>query len=192
MTAFGLGGDMLLDHWVAPRPPTSIAKLVDLNLVPELLADKSVVSDDFLEGESMRKSRFALTVRWEIDGTMLDYLFGRPGLGAKLKAVPYDQREAAVPEDLKAAFVQSFVTKGYPPSIFVHGTADEVVLHQESVHQNEQLKALGVKTELLLVEGAGHGLVDFSSGFPPKPAPGAAEAYSRSFDFIVEAFNAVL
>lgn len=75
--------------------------------------------------------------------------------------------------------------------MFVHGTADEVVPDQESKHHYEQLKKLGVKTELLLVENGPHGLVDFSSGIPPRPAKGSVEAYGRALEFVTEVFNAV-
>ncbi|GMF74801.1 unnamed protein product [Aspergillus oryzae] len=190
LTGYGSAGDWLLDHWTTGRPPTSIAKLVDLNEVPNLLADKTVVSDDTPESGIM-SNRFALTVRWELDGTFLDGSLGRPGLGAKLNKLDYAERAAAIPEDLKPAFLQLFVTENYPPSVFVHGTADEVVPDQESKHHYEQLKKLGVKTELLLVENGPHGLVDFSSGIPPRPAKGSVEAYGRALEFVTEVFNAV-
>ncbi|KAF7594585.1 hypothetical protein BBP40_008852 [Aspergillus hancockii] len=190
LTGYGTGGDWLLDHWTRARPPTSIARFVNLNDVPRILADRTVVSDDTPEPGAM-SNRFALTVRWELDGTFLDGCLGRPGLGAQLNKVDYSQRATKIPEDLKPAFLQLFVTENYPPSTFVHGTADEVVPDQESVHHYEQLKGLGVKTELLLVDQGPHGLVDFNSGFPPKPAKGSVEAYDKAFEFVVDVFNDV-
>ncbi|KAK7425742.1 hypothetical protein QQZ08_007717 [Neonectria magnoliae] len=189
LTGFGTGGNWLLDHWTRGRPPTSIAKFVDLDRVPEILADKRVVSDDFVEGKMGGTGRFALTVRWELDGTFLDGSLGRPGLGARLNALEYSQRAAALPEEVKPAFVQLFVTKDYPPSVFVHGTADEVVLAQESVDQYEQLKELGVRTELFLVEDGPHGLHEFGSGFPLKPWKGSVEAYNKALEFLDEVLS---
>lgn len=188
LASYGTGGDWLLDHWTRARPPTSIARFVNLNDVPRILADKTVVSDDSVGRVT---NRFALTVRWELDGTFLDGCLGRPGLGAELDRVDYAQRAAAIPDDLKPAFLQLFVTEDYPPSVFVHGTADEVVPDQESLHHYQQLQQLGVKTELLLVEDGPHGLVDFNSGFPPGPAKGAVEAYDKALEFIAEVFEAV-
>ena len=72
----------------------------------------------------------------------------------------------------------------------MHGTADEVIPAEKSVEQYEQLKNLGIKTALLLVEDDGHGLVGFSSGFPLTPTKGSTEAYNRALEFIAEAFNA--
>ncbi|PYH75542.1 hypothetical protein BO82DRAFT_359926 [Aspergillus uvarum CBS 121591] len=180
MTAYGTGGNLLLDHWTQPRPPTSIAELVDLDDVPRLLANRTVVSDDL----DRNSNRFALTVRWEIDGTFLDGVFGHPGLGAELNKVEYARRKEAVPEALRAGFLQNYVGKGYPPAVFVHGTADEVVPDLESKFQHEQLGQLGIRTELLLVQDAGHGLVDLKSGFPPKMADGAMEAYAEALKFV--------
>ncbi|PYI01593.1 alpha/beta-hydrolase [Aspergillus sclerotiicarbonarius CBS 121057] len=191
LTGYGSCGDWLLDHWTRARPPTSIAKMVDLDAVPQLLADKTVVSDDMPQGGGMMSNRFALTVRWELDGTFLDGCLGRDGLGAELNTVRYEERVGRIPEDLKPAFLQLFVDEKYPPSVFVHGTADEVVPDQESITHYERLRALGVKTELLLVEGGGHGLMDFGAGFPPKPAKGSVEAYARGLEFIDEVFGRV-
>ncbi|KAH8685081.1 Alpha/Beta hydrolase protein [Ilyonectria robusta] len=186
LTGFGTGGNWLLDHWTQARPPTTIAKFVDLDRVPKILADNTVISDDFVEGKAST-GRFALTVRWELDGTFLDGSLGRPGLGAQLDVLDYSQRATALPEDLKPAFVQLFVTKDYPPSVFVHGTADEVVLPQESVDHYEQLKELGVKTELYLVKDGPHGLYKFGSG----PWEGSVEAYEKALEFVDEVLKSV-
>lgn len=181
---------MLLDHWTSARPPTSIAGRVNLDEVPALLADKTTVSDD-TPANGLMSNRFALTVRWELDGTVLDGIFGKPGLGAMFNAVDYAQRANLIPADLKPGFLSSFVTKDYPPSVFVHGTADEVVLDQESIDQHEQLKKLGVKTKLLLVENGSHGLMDFTTGPPFKLSKAAVEAYGKALDFVDEVFSAV-
>ncbi|KAH7128864.1 Alpha/Beta hydrolase protein [Dactylonectria macrodidyma] len=185
LSGFGTGGNWLLDHWTQGRPATSIAKFVHLDGVPGILADKRVVSDDYVEG-GPATGRFALTVRWELDGTFLDGCLGRPGLGTQLNAVQYSERAAVLPEDVKSAFVQLFVTKDYPPSVFVHGTADEVVLPQESLDQHHQLKELDVKTQLLLVEDGPHGLFDFTTGEPTK---GSVEAYNKALRFVDEALQ---
>lgn len=189
MTAYGLGGDLLLDHWVQPRAPTSLAAMVDLGKVPALLADRTVVSEDEPTGTLPITERFALTVRWEIDGTMLDGLFGWEGLAGRMRGVGYEERVGLIPEQLRPGFLQFFVGKGYPPSVFVHGTADEVVLDVESVRHFEQLQRIGVKTELLLVDGAGHGLVERKAHGAMGLLPDAVRAYARAFEFVVEVFE---
>lgn len=159
----------------------------DLESVAKLLADKTVVSDD-MPTSGFLSDRFALTARWELDSTFLDGCFGKPGLGKMLNEVEYAKRAAAIPEDIKPGFLQLFVTENYPPSVLVHGTADEVVPDKESVKQYEQLRKLDIKTELLLVQDGRHGLADFGSGFPPQPATGSTEAYGRALKFIAEVF----
>ncbi|KAH7012875.1 Alpha/Beta hydrolase protein [Ilyonectria destructans] len=188
LTVFGSGGNWLVKYLTTPRSPTSIAKFVDLNRVPEILADRRVLSDDTAEGNWFT-GRFALTVQWELDGTFLEGCLGHPGLSAQLNAVEDTERAATIPEHIKPAFLQLFVTKDYPPSVFIHGTADDIVLPQESVHHHDQLKKLGVKTELLLVDDGPHGLLEFVSTGPPKPWKGAVEAYDgalKFFDQILE------
>lgn len=144
LSVYGLGGNMILDHWTNPRPPTSLAKLVDLSAIPELLADQTVVSDDMPAGGPLSK-RFALTVHWELSGTMLDGIFGQEGLGEDLREIVKEQRTLKFPLKLKLGLLQLFVDKSYPPSVFVHGTADEVVPPEESIYHHEQLESLGVK-----------------------------------------------
>lgn len=185
LTVFGTGGDWLLKYLTTRRPPTSIATSVDLTQVPEILADKSVVSDDTAQGNWFT-GRFALAVQWELDGVFLENCLGRPGLSAQLNKAEDSKRAMAIPEDAKPAFLQMFVTDHYPPSVFVHGTADDVVLPEESIHHFSQLKGLGVKTELLLVKDGPHGLLDFGSGGPPRPWQGSLEAYEGALKFIDE------
>ncbi|KAJ5976243.1 Alpha/Beta hydrolase protein [Penicillium waksmanii] len=177
-----------------PKPAALISvyglggNFVDLNAVPELLADKTVVSDDVSVGGPLSR-RFALTVHWELSGTMLDGIFGRDGLGRALDTMDYEQRAAAFPSDLKSGLLQSFVDDSYPPSILVHGTADEVVPPQESIDQHEQLKILGVKSELLLVEDGPHGLEAFSTDPTSVVSSRSKEAYVKALNFIDDVFS---
>ena len=191
MSVYGTGGDWLLDHWTSGRPVTSIAKFVALESVPEFLADQTVISEDnvpVIVEDGKSRSRFALTVRWELDGTFLDGCLGRPGLGRMLDEVKYEERANVIPEDLRPAFLQLFVDETYPPSVFVHGTADEVVSPEESVHHHETLERLGVNSELFLVQDGGHGLMELGKG-RPRPAAGATEAYIMALEFIDEVFG---
>ncbi|KAJ5640500.1 Alphabeta hydrolase fold [Penicillium herquei] len=191
LSVYGLGGNMLLDHWTRARPPTSLAKFVDLSAIPELLVDRTVISDDFGDGMSRR---FALTVYWEIEGLFLDGVFQSPGLGKLLDAVPYEQRFGITPTELKEGMLQEFVKEDYPPSVFVHGLADEVVSPDESVFQHEQLQKLGVDSKLFLIEGGPHGLEGAMKRMMMMGVPGTEggekviqdtmEAYTEAMVFI--------
>jgi acetyl esterase/lipase len=69
--------------------------------------------------------------------------------------------------------------KGFPPTYFVHGTADVLVPHAISQRAHDELKSLGVETQIQLVEGGGHG---FDAGATPGDDKFAV--ISRGFDFL--------
>lgn len=51
----------------------------------------------------------------------------------------------------------SYVSKNTPPFLIFHGTKDPLVPHCESEKLYEKLQKEGVKSELIIVEGGGHG-----------------------------------
>jgi len=51
----------------------------------------------------------------------------------------------------------NYVNKDNPPIFIVHGDADPTVPYEQSVDLNKKLKAAGVKTEFMTVEGGLHG-----------------------------------
>jgi acetyl esterase/lipase len=51
----------------------------------------------------------------------------------------------------------SYVTKDSPPTMIVHGDADDHVPYQQSVDLHQKFLKLGVKTEFITVEGGKHG-----------------------------------
>ena len=50
------------------------------------------------------------------------------------------------------------VTQKYPPTLLIHGTKDTDVPYEQSELMARQLKREGVESELITVEGGGHGL----------------------------------
>jgi acetyl esterase/lipase len=51
----------------------------------------------------------------------------------------------------------SYVNKNSPPVLIIHGNADPTVPYQQSIALHQKLKAVGVKTEFIKVEGGLHG-----------------------------------
>lgn len=51
----------------------------------------------------------------------------------------------------------SYISADDPPFLLMHGTADTTVLPSQSVDFEKALKAAGLTTKLILVEGGGHG-----------------------------------
>lgn len=64
------------------------------------------------------------------------------------------------------------VTKEYPPTLMIHGTADTDVPYEQSVLMAEQLKKHGVEHELISIAGGEHGL----GGGDPKRIDAAYES----------------
>ncbi|MGI9243923.1 MAG: prolyl oligopeptidase family serine peptidase, partial [Verrucomicrobiales bacterium] len=51
----------------------------------------------------------------------------------------------------------AYVTEGDAAFLIVHGTSDELVPYQQSVDLNQKLVAAGVPSNLITIEGGGHG-----------------------------------
>jgi acetyl esterase len=60
----------------------------------------------------------------------------------------------------------TYVKKGMPPYLFIHGTADALVKIHQSQAMCEKMKQAGNRCEIYAVEGAGHGMV----GWEKNPA----------------------
>ena len=52
----------------------------------------------------------------------------------------------------------SFASKDDPPVLQVHGDKDDIVPIEHARNMNERLKSVGVKTELVIIAGANHGV----------------------------------
>ena len=70
---------------------------------------------------------------------------------------------AEKPETAKAASPISHVTPDDPPFLIVHGDADRTVPLDQSRRMDAALRAAGVKTELIILPGSGHGGPAFAS-----------------------------
>ncbi len=64
---------------------------------------------------------------------------------------------AEKPETAKAASPVCHVTPDDPPFLIVHGDADRTVPLDQSRRMDAALRAAGVKTELIILPGSGHG-----------------------------------
>jgi dipeptidyl aminopeptidase/acylaminoacyl peptidase len=56
------------------------------------------------------------------------------------------------------------VTREYPPTMLVHGTADTDVLHKQSKMMAERLRQAGVEHQFVSVPGGAHGIGNISPG----------------------------
>lgn len=79
--------------------------------------------------------------------------------GAKLLGAPVPD----IPEKAKDASALYHVSKEDPPFLIMHGSADPGVPVIQSQRFHEALEKAGVDSELILLEGAGHGGKDFQT-----------------------------
>jgi acetyl esterase/lipase len=66
---------------------------------------------------------------------------------------PADEMDAKATMDVSPI---SFASKDDPPVMLVHGDKDKIVPLKHARNMNERLKSVGVKTELVIIEGANH------------------------------------
>lgn len=163
---YGMGGDFLLDHWIQPHSDSGglVGLVLDPKAVATLLGHDQPCSDapfklvPELGGYSDDENRIGLFVHFYRSGILLDYVVGVDGLSAQLRALPYEQRLAAVPEEKRKYLLP--LNEDTSPAFIVHGTMDTVVPCAEGVKTWKDLQDMGVTTEYTWVEAALHGLLD--------------------------------
>ena len=60
-------------------------------------------------------------------------------------------------DSAREASPQTFVTADDPPFLILHGTDDRIVPYDQSVQFDKALQAAGVESQLISIEGGGHG-----------------------------------
>ena len=71
---------------------------------------------------------------------------------------------------LRAISPLNHVRPGLPPFLLIHGDADKTVPIQQSLDFQARLLAAGVPCELMIISGAGHGLLPWEKFSPDYPA----------------------
>ncbi len=80
-----------------------------------------------------------------------------------------------VPKQYENASPMAFITKAAPPMFFYHGTADILVKYQQAQAMAKALKAVGVETQFVPLDGFGHLL---AAMHPP--------TLEKAYDFLEE------
>ena len=204
MLQYPAGTNILSDHYLQPKPngaPTpdgsGATVVIPKEAVDKFLEDTSnEISDDpvgFLSGkpEQGDSGRTALLEYWLMQGTLLDNLLGRPGISKQLldAGKTVEEREKAVTAELKAAVPQLNIGKEFPPTFLFHGAADKFFPPEESVTMHEKLQALGIRSELHLVEGGAHGLIDATKLPELAMVPGTGPVQQRAAEWLLQELN---
>ncbi|KAG8872681.1 hypothetical protein FRB98_009477, partial [Tulasnella sp. 332] len=203
---YGMGGDYLLDYWTKYRhAPGKIvteeemiqAKENALDGVKMLLAKEAreVSTAGYtpgLEGQDIALTRQHVWEWWAYHSTFLDVITGEEGLGAKLGALPYEERIAVIDKKHARVVPQLFYEQlkidkpaHFPQTLLIHGNKDESVPYEESLNSLRQLKEAGLPVELITVEGANHSLCHPGT---EKRVDSWSDVNGRAVDFIRAAF----
>lgn len=81
---------------------------------------------------------------------------GKPDGKYRQSTQLFPESLAAAPEKWKLASPVSHITRDSPPTLILHGTRDTTVDRDQSKELETKLKAAGVESRLIMVEGANH------------------------------------
>ena len=164
----GMAGDHLLDYWVFPHANGDVTADKIEAEVPKrkALNDKwktlEEVSDWVVsESHGDLPERGWVWEYWHLGGAINDAMTGDEGLSEKLRALPYDQRLAAIPEKYIPLVPQALFEKNgsiCPPFLLLHGDKDNVIPYEESLNTLKALKESGGDVELVTVAGTDHSM----------------------------------
>ncbi|KDQ12858.1 hypothetical protein BOTBODRAFT_161059 [Botryobasidium botryosum FD-172 SS1] len=173
VSMYGMGGDFMTSRYLTPkngpfpsdRPfldpdDPKFAPLLSESDPPAPLAGSTLQYDsDGVPADP----RMIIHRLFSQQGTYLDYVVGEKGMSTALNAQIEIGASASagvlwdlIPERARGLFPQFHITKAFPPTLFIHGTADTMVWAQESVSFGKRLDEVGVPNKVALVEGAGH------------------------------------
>ncbi|KAF9783255.1 Alpha/Beta hydrolase protein [Thelephora terrestris] len=201
LSVYGQAGECLNDQFLEPKTKPYIPNvpLVDPSGFAEFLFPQSmalpIIAESPVEYYPTTHPTPGLpaTKRMQLSrlyyqlGQWLDYYTGDHTLSQRLRQLRSSGTEPLLaPDPAKAGevigekniklFPQFGVTENWPPTLLVHGTADSRVPFSESKHLAEQLTAVGVENELIVVDGREHAFDILV------PAAEAEREFGRMFD----------
>ncbi|WP_102273728.1 alpha/beta hydrolase [Cytobacillus massiliigabonensis] len=148
-------GDIAGDWSRQPSPYFS-----KMTAVPEVLVHQLIQKEALSEGPIER--RFAIYLYCRQQGKWIDYLTGNkeeaPDVFCPLKKID----------------------KNYPPTLLLHGDADDDVPYEQSVFMREALNGAGIKNKLITIENGKH---SFDENMKD---PAVAETFKEVLRFLKE------
>ncbi|WP_080875611.1 alpha/beta hydrolase [Oceanobacillus timonensis] len=128
-------GDITGDWYTEPSP-----HFTKMPAAPEMLA-KQLIMDKEIAGSPIEK-RYAIYLFCRQQGKWIDYVTGKSS-----------KEDLA---SLNAYCPARLADSNYPPTLLLHGDADEDVPYQESVHMKQVLDEAGVVNQLITISGGKH------------------------------------
>lgn len=164
LSYFGMGGDLLKSPWIreAGAGDKGFDELRGLHASREI-SDSPYPKELRLKGWENDVEREPIWDWWNTVGTLPDTLCGTRGDLRERWKRPDKKPEVVVPKVHHDLFPQIYFdglkpTEGFPPTMLVHGTADELVPFEESVMTLNQLRKAEVDVQLVAVPGVDHWL----------------------------------
>ncbi|UJR35056.1 hypothetical protein I4U23_027832 [Adineta vaga] len=162
---YGLGGHLISSFYYSVKSPITIdtteyesyLKIIsgETNHSHHPVSDVPLAWPIPESGEKARTTGVLIQIFTET-GTFLDYLTGISGLSASLRSVPNEDVLKKIPQESHCLFPELYAAT-FPPTYFVHGTADQVTPVDNATHLAEQLQLNHITHVLVLAEGRGHG-----------------------------------
>ena len=200
------------DHFLKPKtkPYLPDVLLVDPSDFTEFIFPQSmslpIVAESPLEyyppthptpGLPATKRMYIFRLYYQL-GQWLDYYTGDHTLSQRLRQLLSSSTSGteppAAPDPAKARevigernielFPQFGVTENWPRTLFVHGSKDAQVKLDESKHLAEKLKANGVESELIMVDGQGH-----TFDYAPNAEGKFGKLFDRATKFLVQSLQ---
>ncbi|KAK4056243.1 hypothetical protein OIO90_002686 [Microbotryomycetes sp. JL221] len=159
------GGALIADHYLQTKPPETW--LPDKTPRPDRLSQQEVYDIEHsstrvvrtdVQGSGLRRALYFPLCLGR--GDYIDVFTGQQGLSANLRSMStLEQRQKSIPKQHCKIFPElAKIEKGkFPPTIYVHGLADDGVLIQESRAMKRKLDSAGVECVAVEIPGKGHG-----------------------------------
>ncbi len=192
---FGMGGDVLLDRWVSGTTQAEKDRLTPL--VKDMVGAKDLAEESdrpytsTLKGYDQSQRTQYIWEYWTATGTLIDIITSHDGEGHSLGVLAYNDRLASLPTKYADVLPQLWLStsenaKSFPPTLLIHGTADDAVPYEESTNTLSQLKTLGVDVKLVTVQGADHNL---NKAGTSEEAEGTKGAHEKAVEWLVSALE---
>ncbi|KAH8080030.1 Alpha/Beta hydrolase protein [Filobasidium floriforme] len=195
LSYFGMGGDVIKSPWIRAEGPQGDDNDTDSEIFDTIsrlyargeISDSPYPAEKRLKGWENDLEREPIWDWWNRCGTLSDTLCGTRGeLRGSWGRSDSKKAEEVVPEKHHGLFPQIYfeglgMGSGFPPTMLVHGTTDELVPFEESVTTRDQLQKAGVDVELVAVPGVDHWLR--YSGKEESPVE-TEQAHAKVVEFI--------
>ncbi|KAM0792785.1 hypothetical protein ACM66B_002554 [Microbotryomycetes sp. NB124-2] len=158
------GGALISDHYLQMKAPETW--MPDKLPRPDRLSEDEVYRIEHETERIIRTDVSGVGLRRALyfplclgRGDYLDSFTGQAGLSANLRTLrSLEARQQAIPRQHRHVFPElAPVDKSFPPTIYVHGLADDGVLVEESRAMKRKIDEAGVECVAIEVPGKGHG-----------------------------------